>query len=139
MIRHTLFILAPFVLLGCDGEDLTRSSALPDNVTEDRPIVIREGQAIVLVPDGDRSIMIGASVVDGKLTISEIDPAGKSLSVTWNDKDTWETSVIDSREDQTTITIDKSGDGLPNLRTVKTADSLLRYRLEEPQWIEQQR
>jgi len=139
MIRHTIPLIATFALFGCNGADKARPSALPDNVMEDRPIVIKEGQAIVIVPDGNRSLMIGASVIDGKLSISEIDPKGRSLSVTWSDEDTWETTVTDSSEDQTTVIIDKNGDGFPNVRAVMSDGVTTRYTPSDPQWTELQR
>jgi hypothetical protein len=79
--------------------------------------------------------MIGASVVDGKLVIAEIDPKGRSLSVAWKNKDSWTTTVMDSAENQTTV-IDKDGDGIPDIRAVMKEGSLLRFRLEDAKWIE---
>ena len=137
MIRTSrdLFLLFAFALAGCRDSKPYRSSALPDNVMEDRPIVLKEGQAVILIPEGNKSVMIGASVVDGKLSISEIDSKGRSFSVSWNDQESWETSVIDSAEDQMTTVIDKNGDGLPDLRVEKKKGSLSRFTLGEPKWI----
>jgi len=138
MLRSIFLTFIAFALTGCDNPfpSRSRSPALPDNVREDRPIVLKEGQAVVLVPEGNRSVMIGAAIVDGKLCISEIDPKGKSVSITWNDEDSWETSVTDSTEGQTTITIDNDGDGLPDYRSLLKDGSASRFQLEEPRWIE---
>ncbi|MFT4176188.1 MAG: hypothetical protein QM627_05990 [Luteolibacter sp.] len=136
MTQNILLTLITFALTGCDHS--TRSPALPDNVQEGRPIVIKEGQAVILVPEGNKSVMIGASVVNGKLSISEVDPKGRSFSITWNSADSWETSVMNSTEEGTTVTIDKDGDGLPDLRTILKEGSASRYQLKEPNWIELQ-
>ena len=136
MIRLVALMTLALPFIGCRDPKPTRSSALPDNVFEDRPIVIREGQAVILMPESNKSLMIGASVANGRLSISEIDPKGRSFSVTWNDQESWETSVIDSQDDQTTTIIDKNGDGLPNLRAVTADGSLSRFRMEDPRWIE---
>ncbi|MBT7960191.1 MAG: hypothetical protein HN759_12755, partial [Akkermansiaceae bacterium] len=61
---------------------------------EDRPIILKEGQGVVLVPEGNKSLLVGVSVVDGKLSVSEIDPEGRSFSVTWDDPEIWETSTM---------------------------------------------
>lgn len=138
MIRSILPKFIVLALMGCDNSSRPRSPALPDNVLEDRPIVLKEGQAIILVPEGDTSVMIGASVADGKLSISEIEPKGRSFSITWNDADSWETMIIDSTAEQTITTIDKDGDGLPDLRAILKEGSALRFQLEKPKWIELQ-
>lgn len=133
---RVLFLFFALALAGCRDSKTYRPSALPDNVMEDRPIVLKEGQAVILIPEGNKAVMIGASVVDGKLTISEIDSKGRSFSVSWNDQESWLTAVLDSAEDQMTAVIDKNGDGLPDLRVVKKKESLSRFTLEEPKWIE---
>ena len=91
---------------------------------------------MILAPENNKSLIIGASVVDGRLSISEIDPKGRSFSISWIDEESWETSVIDSQDDQTTTTIDKNGDGLPDLRVVMADGALLRSTLDDPRWIE---
>jgi hypothetical protein len=85
MTRTAHLLLLTLALVGCRDPKFLRSSALPENVREDRPVVIKEGQAVIFVPESNESLMIGASLVDGKLSISEIDPKGRSFSVTWND------------------------------------------------------
>lgn len=104
------------ILIGCKGND-ARSSFLPDNVKEDRPIIIKEGQAIVFRPESNQSLLICAGVVDGKLSVMELNQKGKSLSVTWSDSDSWETTIKNSTNGKTTVVIDRDGDGLPDLRT----------------------
>jgi hypothetical protein len=109
-------MVVSLTLIGCKGND-SRSSLLPDNVKEDRPIVIKEGQAIVFRPESNKSLLICAGVVDGKLSVMEINQKGKSFSVTWSDSDSWETTIKNSTNGKTTVIIDKDGDGLPDVRT----------------------
>ena len=80
--------------------------------------------------------MIGVSVIDGNLVFSEIEPKGKSFSVTWINEDSWTTSVMDSAKDRSTTIIDKNGDGIADIRAVKIEESLSRSILEDPKWIE---
>jgi hypothetical protein len=131
---HTFFL--GLLLVGCRDTKSSRSTALPDNVMEDRPIILKEGQGVVLVPEGNKSLLVGVSVVDGKLSVSEIDPEGRSFSVTWDDPEIWETSTMNSAEDKTTTLVDKDGDGMPDLRAVMTKGSLSRFTLEPPKWVE---
>ena len=136
MIRTAHLLLLALSFAGCREPKPPQSSTLPENVLEDRPIIIKEGQAVILAPESNTSLMIGAAVVDGKLSVSEIAPKGRSFSVTWNDPESWETSTIDVEEDKTTIVIDKNGDGLPDLRAVTKKGSSSRFSLESPRWIE---
>jgi len=108
-------MVVSLTLVGCRRND-SRSSVLPDNVKEDRPIIIKEGQAIVFRPESNQSLLICAGVVDGKLSVMELNQKGKSLSVTWSDSDTWETTIKNSTNGKTTVVIDKDGDGLPDVR-----------------------
>lgn len=128
-----MFSLA-LALLGCRDAPSTSSGALPENVKENRPIILKEGQAVTLIPEGDRSLMVGATVIDGKLSISEVDPDGRSISVTWKDSESWKTSVIDSAKGKTTTLIDKDGDGLPDLKAIMAEGFLQRYTLDDPEW-----
>jgi hypothetical protein len=109
-------MVVSLTLIGCKGND-SRSSLLPDNVKEDRPIVIKEGQAIVFRPESNKSLLICAGVVDGRLSVMELNQKGKSLSVTWSDSDSWETTIKNSTNGETTVIIDKDGDGLPDVRS----------------------
>ena len=137
MLKRSLKImkLAPFatllVLLCCGCEELAepRSKALPDNVKADQPIVIREGQAVLLVPDGDESLVIVATVLDGKLNVAELDQEGRNFGVIWNDSDSWMTSVLDSDGDSLTLIVDEDGDGL------RIDESLNRKKLSEKKWL----
>ena len=133
MEKIKYFTLCGFLLIGCkDKTSLDRSIALPDNMLDDRPIILKEGQAVVLVPEGKSSIMIGATVIDGNLVISEISTGGKSLSVTWKNENSFFTSVTEATETQTTIISDENGDGIPDLRTLRNGRMLQRFRLENP-------
>jgi hypothetical protein len=137
LIRYVYFVFFPIILAGCEKSEPARPPSLPENVMEDRPIIIKEGQALILVPDGKESLMLAVTVSDGDLLISEVDPDGKSLSVTWHDEESWTTSVMDTKEGQTTTVIDKNGDGIPDIRAVLGNGSLSRFRLEEAKWIDQ--
>lgn len=136
MIRLAKFACLLFSIAGCNNSKSSRSLSVPDNVMKDKPILIKEGQAVILVPESNKSIMVGASVIDGKLTISEIDPEGKSFSVTWDDEDSWSTTVVDCTEHQTTTVIDKNGDGIPDFRVVAKEGALLRFYLDNPSWVD---
>ena len=134
MTRLLLISSLALALLGCRDATPTSSGALPENVKEERPIILKEGQAVTLIPEGDRSLMVGATVINGRLSISEVDPDGRSLSVTWKDSESWQTSVIDSAKDKTITLIDKDGDGVPDLKAIMTEGSLQRYTLGDPEW-----
>ena len=71
----SLFLI--FAVCACEKKPQVRSAALPDNVVNDKPIVLKKGQAVVLMKEGDRDLMTGIGVVDGKLCVQEIDPKGK--------------------------------------------------------------
>ncbi|MCF6311571.1 MAG: hypothetical protein L3J39_03885 [Verrucomicrobiales bacterium] len=136
MMRFISAILIAITLTGCDGKVSTNSSALPENVKEDRPIVLKEGQAVVLMPENNKSLMIGAAVLNGKLMIGEIDPNGRNFSVTWNDQESWETSTNIS-DDLNEITLfDKDGDGLPDFKVVSKDGKMERLELFDVQWKE---
>ena len=132
------FILPALVcmIVGCKKPDQNRDPALPENVLEDRPIILKEGQAVILVPEHNRALMIGAAVTDGKLTVSEIDPHGRDFSVTWTNQESWQTTTSIATDDQTTTLIDKDGDGVPDLRAEMTKGSLKRFTLDSPRWTE---
>lgn len=137
MNRYSCVVFLALALAGCERPKAPRSAAVPDNVSEDKPIILKEGQAVILVPEGKPSVKIGASVLKGKLVIAEIDPKGKSFFTVWSDEDTWETSVTDSTTaGQTTTVLDKDGDGIPDFRAVVKEGSAARFQMGEPEWIE---
>lgn len=90
----------------------------------------------MLMMDGDNDLKIGAAVVDGRLSIAEIDPAGRNFGVTWKDAETWETSTIISDGSNTTIVMDKDGDGYADFKAETGPSGSRRYKLEEDTWIE---
>jgi hypothetical protein len=120
----------------CDRKAPARSAAVPDNVASDKPIVLKEGQAVILMKDGDRDLMVAASVVDGKLSIAEVDPHGRNFGVTWKDSETWETSTMDSKGENNTTVLDKNGDGYADFRAELTPSGLRRFELQGNAWIE---
>jgi hypothetical protein len=129
-----LFLI--FVICACSKKPPSRSAALPDNVVTDKPIVLKEGQAVVLMMEGDRDLMVGASVVDGKLSVAEIDPKGRIFGVTWKDSESWETSTEVSDGSIHTFVWDKNGDGYADLKAEITPNGIRRYELQGEAWIE---
>lgn len=124
-----------FALTSCDDQ-----SAVADNLDEERTlIIVKEGEAVILVPETDRSMMIAAGVLRGKLSVTEIDPHGRNFGVTWNDAESWETSTIVSDESGgTVILLDKDGDGLPNLKIESPGGGQVgrRFEFENALWKE---
>jgi hypothetical protein len=129
-----LFLI--FAISACGKKPAPRSAAIPDNVVSDKPIVLKEGQSVILMKEGDRELMIGASVVDGKLSVVEIDPKGRNFGVTWKDSESWETSTIVSDGSTTTSILDKNGDGYADFKAVSTPSGLRRYELQGEEWVE---
>ena len=102
----------------------------------DKPIVLKEGQAVVLMIEGDRNLMVGASVSDGKLSVAEIDPKSRNFGVTWKDADTWDTSTSVTDGSNTTFVLDKNGDGYADFKTEITPTGTRRYELRGEDWVE---
>lgn len=129
-----LFLI--FAVCACSEKPAGRSAALPDNVVSDKPIVLKEGQSVMLMKEGDRGLMIGASVVDGKLCVAEIDPKGRNFGVTWKDSENWLTSTIVSDDSTTTYVLDKNGDGYADFKAKITPSGSYRYELQGEEWVE---
>ena len=129
-----LFLI--FVVCACSKRPPSRSAALPDNVISDKPIVLKEGQAVILMMEGDRDLMVGASVSDGKLSVAEIDPKSRNFGVAWKDADTWETSTTVKDGSNTTFVLDKNGDGYADFKAEITPTGTRRYELQGEGWIE---
>ena len=129
-----LFLI--FVICACSKRPPSRSAALPDNVISDKPIVLKEGQAVILMMEGDRDLMVGASVSDGKLSVAEIDPKSRNFGVAWKDADTWETSTTVTDGSNTTFVFDKNGDGYADFKAEITPTGTRRYELHGEAWIE---
>jgi hypothetical protein len=133
-----LLALLPLVLMVCScGEKTTiRPASLPDNVTSDKPIVLKEGQAVVFMKEGDRNLMVAATVTDGKLSIGEVDQKGRSFSVAWKDSETWETSTqVNDGEDVRTV-MDKDMDGHADFKAEAGPSGVRRFRKEGEEWLE---
>lgn len=120
----------------CSKTPAPRPAALPDNVVSDKPIVLKEGQAVMLMKAGDRDLMIGVAVVDGKLSVSEVDPKGRNFGVAWRNSDTWETSTMVSEGQNHTITMDKNMDGLADFKAVTTPSGTHRFEMKGESWLE---
>ena len=129
-----LFLI--FVVCACSKRPPSRSAALPDNVISDKPIVLKEGQAVILMMEGDRDLMVGASVSNGKLSVAEIDPKSRNFGVAWKDADTWETSTTVKDGSNTTFVLDKNGDGYADFKAEITPTGTRRYELQGEAWIE---
>ena len=129
-----LFLI--FVVCACSKKPPSRSAALPDNVVTDKPIVLKEGQAVVLMMEGDRDLMVAASVVDGKLSVAEVDPKGRNFGVTWKDSESWTTSTNASDGSSSTYVLDKNGDGYADYKAEITSTGTRRYELQGEAWIE---
>ena len=125
-----------FIVCACSKKPPLRSAALPDNVVTDKPIVLKEGQAVVLMMEGDRNLMVGASISDGKLSVAEIDPKSRNFGVTWKDADTWGTSTSVTDGSNTTFVLDKNGDGYADFKTEITPTGTRRYELQGEDWVE---
>lgn len=80
--------------------------------------------------------MIGASVIDGKLTVVEIDPKGRNFGVTWKNSEAWDTSTIVSDGSTTTYVLDKNGDGYADFKAETTPTGSRRYELQGEEWVE---
>ena len=135
------FLPALFLIIAvcaCSKKPLPRSAALPDNVVSDKPIVLKEGQSVALMKEGDRDLTIGASVVGGKLVVTEIDPKGRNFGVTWKDSESWATSTIVSDGTCSTYVLDKNGDGYADYRAETSPAGTRRYELQGDAWIEVQ-
>lgn len=129
-------ILLIFSVFACTKKTPPRSAALPDNVVSDKPIVLKEGQSVAIMKEGDRHLMIGASVIDGKLTVVEIDPKGRNFGVTWKNSEAWDTSTIVSDGSTTTYVLDKNGDGYADFKAETTPTGSRRYELQGEEWVE---
>ncbi len=129
-----LFLI--FASSACSKKTAPRSASLPDNVVSDKPIMLKEGQSVMLMKEGDRDLMIGASVVNGKLAIAEINPKGRNFGVTWKDSETWETSTIISDDSTTRYVLDKNGDGYADFKAETTPSGSSRYELQGEEWVE---
>jgi len=129
-------ILLIFSVFACTKKTPPRSAALPDNVVSDKPIVLKEGQSVAIMKEGDRNLMIGASVIDGKLTVVEIDPKGRNFGVTWKNSEAWDTSTIVTDGSTTTYVLDKNGDGYADFKAETTPTGSRRYELQGEEWVE---
>lgn len=125
-----------FFVCACSKKPQSRSAAFPDNVVADKPIVLKEGQAVVLMMEGDRNLMVGASVSEGKLSVAETDPKSRSFGVTWKDADTWDTSTLITDGSKSTLVLDKNGDGYADFKTDTTPTGTRRYELRGEDWVE---
>jgi hypothetical protein len=136
MKRFAILLLVPLGLSSCDRLSRAFASATPANATSEKPIFLKSGQAVLFAPESDHSLLVGASVVDSQLCIAQIDPHRSNFGVNWNKSGSWETSAVLIDGETRTYMIDKDGDGLPELKTVKTPSGMKRYRLVNPQWEE---
>ena len=130
----TLFLI--FVVCACSKKPSLRSGALPDNVVTDKPIVLKEGQAVVLMMEGDRNLIVGASVSDGKLSVAEIDPKSRSFGVTWENSERWNTATTVAEGPNQVTVLDRNGDGYADFKAELTPTGTRRSELQGEAWIE---
>ena len=129
-----LFLM--LTVCACSKKPAPRSAALPDNLVSDKPIVLKEGQSVTLMKEGDPDLRIGASVVDGKLSIAEIDPKGRNFGVSWKDSESWETGTIVSDGSTASYVLDKDGDGYADFKAETSPSGTRRYKLQGAEWVE---
>jgi len=91
---------------------------------------------VILMKEGDRNLMIGATVLDGKLSVAEINPKGRNFGVTWKDAETWETSTTVSDGPNHTYVLDKNGDGYADFKAETTPSGTHRFELKGDAWVE---
>lgn len=133
-----VFLTASFLFAAtsCTKKPAAGSAALPDNVMSDKPIVLKEGQAVILMKTGDKDLMIGVGVVDGKLSVQEVDPEGRNFGVTWKDSETWETSTMMAEGETHTVVMDKNMDGYADLKAETTPSGTRRFESKGQEWVE---
>jgi hypothetical protein len=133
-------VITLFSILGlCSCGKKQTADAAPKSNEEEyelKRIVLKDGQSVMLMMDGDSDLKIGAAVVDGRLSIAEIDPEGRNFGVTWKDSETWETSTIISDGSTTGYVLDKDGDGYADFKAETGPSGTRRYKLEGEAWIE---
>ena len=88
----------------------------------------------MLIPEHDQDLKIAASVVDGKLTIAEVDFDGRSFGVAWSDSELWETNTVTNSGDYSLTILDRDGDGVPDLKIEIDSEHFERSELHEIEW-----
>lgn len=136
MPRTLFIVIAALALTACGNKNKIQLDLSSDELATDQRIILKEGHSVVLIPENNKDLIIGVTNIDGEIVVSEVPGFGKSLSATWKDHQSWETSVIDSSTDQTIVIIDKNGDGMPDFRAEQTDSALLRYEFGTPDWIQ---
>jgi|GEM_PF-6252578 len=131
-----LVFLLSLTVSSCGKKLSPRSAALPDNVVSDKPIVLKEGQAIVLMKEGDPNLKIGAAVVDGKLSIADLNTKGRNFEVTWKDSKHWETATMVSDGENFACAMNRNMDGFADFKSIRTSDGLHRFELKGGEWVE---
>jgi hypothetical protein len=136
-MKNTIYlIISAITICSCGEREQADRSGIPENVVRDGPIILKEGQAFILMIEGDDDLMIGATVTDGKLSIADLDAEGRNFGVTWTDTNTWETSTIIQEEETTLIVMDRNGDGFPDYKAESTSAGLRRYERQDDSWVE---
>lgn len=136
MKRCAILLLFPWVFSSCDRVSRAFAPANPANATTGKPVFLKNGQAVLFAPESDHSLLVGASMQDGKLCVAQADPKRSNFGVNWSPSGSWETATERIDGETHTYMIDKDGDGLPEIKAVKTPSGTKRYRLVNPQWEE---
>lgn len=136
-MKALLSCLVPFLALtSCEKPVPTRPAELPDNVSSDKPIVMKEGQALVFMKEGNPDLTISVGLVDGRLHIMELDQATPHFEVIWKDTKKWETTTTTKDGETTTLLRDRNMDGIPDLKAVISPTGTKRYDRIGEQWLE---
>ena len=86
--------------------------------------------------EGDRDLMVGASVVDGKLSVAEIDRKSRNFGITWKDSERWDTTTMVSDGPNQVTVLDRNGDGYADFKAEITPSGIHRYELQGEAWVE---
>jgi hypothetical protein len=134
----SILLATPLLLAvcSCNSKSIVRPASLPDNVLSDKPIVLKEGQAIVFMKAGDQNLMIAASVLDGQLCVAEVDPKGHNFGITWRDSETWQTSTEISDGQNHKIVMDRDMDGYADFKAEFSPTETHRFELKGQEWME---
>lgn len=134
----TLLLIIPLLitLTSCKKPAPTRSTALPDNVVSDKPIVLKEGQTFIVMKEGDPDLQIAVGLSNGKISILELDQKAPHFEVIWRGHKKWETTTTIESGENTTFLSDRNMDGLPDLRAEISPSGTRRFDRIGEEWIE---
>jgi hypothetical protein len=108
--------------VACSKSKPRHPKHLPDNVLNDSPILIGEGQIIRFKMKNDLNLLVCAMVIDGELTVCDFDgnSGGKKFEVRWKDTENWRCSTEFPEGDKIVTIVDLNGDGTADFMTKGT-------------------